>query len=714
NNRGAAYQAEVSVHFHWREELEIFGRIDGIAEEGGETVIEEFKTSLETGEALPLDHEVHRLQAESYAWMWWKKQGVLPRLRLEYVHPDDSLPTRRHEWCPDPDALNARMEDLLDRWLRHQRCESLRRRERDAALCALRFPFPQMRPGQSELLEAVDRQFREGGKLYVQAPTGIGKTMGILLPALRALGQGRFQTLVIATCRNTGKRIFEEAAVHLFPASEGLRMLTLVARERICRETGSPCDCENCPLAKGFYDRLASGMAELRTRKSWTAEVWQSVAEQHRLCPFAFMMHAAREADVLLGDLNYALDPAARLEFLFGASPESVGLLIDEAHHLPDRSRGMISAALDIRMLQGALRALSPELRQTLQADLQRVLREIRRYEKEQLDEKGLPREGAGAPEGPARAVSRALEALENSFSAEKMQPGDPRLDMHRMLSGFRQSMLHRQDSHVCTQEGTVFYHLCLDASDWLRDRLGRMHAVVMFSGTLLPLEVFMRLTGAEAEDARLELPSPYPREHFPLCLEAGLPLVWKARGPELYERLARRIVAELTARAVKTLVFFPSYQLMEEVAARLPREDIWLGPVRIQPRGLQEEAAEDFLRPFREQKGPLCGLAVLGGALNEGIDLPGAALESVIVVSIGLPAICRERELMRDWYQARGEEGFMLAYTLPGLVRVLQALGRVIRGPQDRGTGLLIDPRFRHPLYGRYLGENLREETFF
>ena len=186
--------------------------------------------------------------------------------------------------------------------------------------------------------------------------------------------------------------------------------------------------------------------------------------------------------------------------------------------------------------------------------------------------------------------------------------------------------------------------------------------------------------------------------------LEEGLPLVWKARGPELYDRLTRRIVAELTTRAVKTLVFFPSYALMEEIASRMPKDDLWLGPVWKQPRGLQERDADDFLRPFREEDGPMTGLAVLGGALNEGIDLPGKVLESVIVVSIGLPGVSRERELIRGWFNAQGEEGFMMAYTLPGLIRVLQALGRVIRGPEDRGTALLIDPRFNHPVYRKYI----------
>ncbi|WFB37159.1 helicase C-terminal domain-containing protein [Kiritimatiellota bacterium B12222] len=704
-DRGEGYRAEVSVKTTWAlegEQVEIFGRMDGLALEGEGYVIEEFKTSRDYTERLPLDHGMHVLQAELYAWIWWKSEGVIPKVRLEYVNPDPHQPTRKIEWVPE--SLDQRMEEICTRWMSLCLAQEAWISDRNQRLQALQFPFAEMRPGQEQLVASVKETFTTKGQLFVQAPTGIGKTMGVLLPALQALGEGEYQTLVVATCRNTGKRIFEEAFGHLFPAEAGLRVLTLLARDRVCTQVGSPCTCEDCPLAKGFYDRLPEGLIELRQQKFWNAETWQAVAARHQLCPFAFMMHAAREADVIIGDLNYALDPSARLEFLFGERPETVGLLIDEAHHLPERSRAMISANLDLRKFQEQLKKLTPEMRQLLHKDLQRVLREVRTYQKLYLTEEGLPKPGADSPDQIARACTRALEALDESFADGVRQGDDPRNDLYQMLNEFRQSTQQVQPSHVCTREGTVFCHLCLDASAWLMKRWDSLSAVVIFSGTLLPLDVFLKQSGALERATQLELQSPYNSHFFKVALEEEIPLVWKARGPELYERLAQRIMAELTAHAVKTLVFFPSYALMDEVAARLPKDDIWLGPILVQPRGLQEEAADAFLKPFRESQGPVTGLAVLGGALNEGIDLPGEALESVIVVSIGLPGISRERELMRKWYEDQGEEGFVMAYTLPGLVRVLQAMGRVIRGPRDRGTGLLIDPRFRHPLYQKYI----------
>ena len=701
--RGGNYRAEVPIQGEWHG-LEIYGRMDGVESDLAGVVIEELKTSRDLNGVLPLDHSVHVLQAEVYAWLWWRAQGNMPGLRLVYVHPDPEIPPRRMEWQPDAPELSARIEQLLTAW--RQACDAREAwiEERNARLRQLAFPFTGLRPGQQALMQEMENTLGAGGQLYVQAPTGIGKTIGIFLPALKAMGEGKFETLMIATCRNTGKRIFEEAARQLFPEGSGLRMLTLVAKERICNQTGSPCDCESCPLALGFYDRLAAGLAALRACRFWDAETWQAVAAAHQLCPFALMMHAAREADVILGDLNYALDPSARLEFLFGEKGPATCLIIDEAHHVPERSRAMLSASLNPREIQTQIRGLSAEVKLLLNVPVQRVLRELRAYIKDQLDPEGWPRPAAEAPEALGQACGRALECLESAFADSPGLTGDPRVALYRTLYSFRQSMDNRQVSHVCTLEDGIFHHLCLDASEWLKRCFTPLASTVMFSGTLLPFDLFKRQTGALPEARALQLPSPYDASRFRIELEDEIPLVWKARGPELYERLTRRIVAELTARAVKTLVFFPSYTLMEEVAARMPKGDMWMGPVYLQPRGLQEEAADDFLRPFRESEGPMCGLAVLGGALNEGIDLPGRALESVIVVSIGLPGICRERELIRRWYDAKGEEGFVMAYTYPGLVRVLQAMGRVIRGPEDRGTALLIDPRFRHAFYRDFL----------
>lgn len=280
------------------------------------------------------------------------------------------------------------------------------------------------------------------------------------------------------------------------------------------------------------------------------------------------------------------------------------------------------------------------------------------------------------------------------------------------MLRDFHLSVDRRLSSHLTYREAQVLHHFCRDVAEWLRERFRDVWAVGLFSATLDPMDSFRRLTGAEPGDRALRLVSPFDPGRLRIEVEGSIPVVWKARTSALYDRLAARIQAFAAEEPGKSLVFFPSYAFMQEVAKRLPPHDLWTGPLRVQPRGMQERDAERFLEPFRMDRGPITGFAVLGGALNEGIDLPGEALTAVVVVSIGLPAICREREILRNWFQERDGEGFYYAYSLPGLLRVRQAAGRVIRGPEDRGRVLLIDPRFGHPLYRSLRGEDVGSET--
>ncbi len=699
-SRGEDYQKEVSLRCTWRDSLELFGRIDGVATEDGQTVIEEIKTTRETDDSLPLDHSVHRLQALIYAWMWWKQQGCCPRARLVYASPDTRDAERMLDLEFSPEELDREVDTACQRWWEFNSSLTTWRELRDASLRDLAFPHPERRPGQTELMEAATRTLRQGGRLYAQAATGVGKTLALLVPLLQAMGEGRLRKIFIASCRNTGKTVFSESVQLLLERGAKLRALTLEARERVCRNSGSPCDCAICPLALGFFDRLPKALQALRLESHWDTETWLRVAAAHELCPHAFLLNAIREADVLIGDLNYAFDPSARLEQWMSEAPETLGVLIDEAHHLPERSRDMLSARLD-------LRSLSPKDAQLLRGltpFLQRVRQAFREYQRAELEEDGSPKVGQNPPLNLAETCRRAAEALELSFGTSPRQPNDPRDELYRQFRSFSLSVERRQPSQVYFREGQTLRSFCRDPAPWLNERFSELHALFFCSATLEPLPVFRRLTGALPENREIVLPSPFDPSRFPIQVEKSIPIVWKSRGAEVYDRLAARIQGFLSESPGKALVFLPSFDMLEEVRKRLPEHDLWLGPVQAQPRGLQEEAAREFLLPFRKSQGAVTGLAVLGGVLNEGIDLPGGALSTVVVVSIGLPAVTRERELLRAWYQEQGEDGFGLAYTVPGLVRVLQALGRVIRGPEDSGRALLVDPRFDHPFYRPFL----------
>lgn len=701
---GGAVQTEVSLTLPRTvdgETVSLHGRVDLLrAEPGGGVCIEEIKTTRAQAGERPPDFGEHRMQALLYAWMWLELNGGSVRFCIHYVPPDRGEGWRVLE-IPDPAQLRAEAEAALQRYAafaREQRAWCARRNQR---LQTLLFPFTALRPGQQTMMDAVARTFSTGGRLDVEAPTGIGKTFAVLVPALRALGGGTVQTLMLATCRNSGKSMIETTLSRLVEEQQlPLRVLTLVAKDRCCNATGSPCDCSRCPLALGFYDRLAAGLADLRQQPQWTREVWMAVAARHRLCPFAFLMHAAREADVLLGDVNYVLDPGARLAFLFEARPGGIGLLLDEAHHLPDRARDMFSASLDLHLLQRALRSPDAQLR-SLSA-----LRPVRRAAQQLFPaaEGEAPMTGA-PPRELAEACRRAALELEASLGTSPPAGDDLRTDLFRMLQGFWLNVERHSAAHVTYLDGQTLCHYCRDASAEIRTVVDSLHAAVFFSATLSPMPAFQRLSGAAEGSPALVLPSPYDPRNLHLEIEDRIPVVYRARDAKLYDTLARRIRQFLEASPGKTLVFLPSFGVLEEIRSRLPQHDLWFGEVLAQTRGMQETETEAFLRPFREGPGPLTALAVLGGALNEGIDLPGDQLQAVVVVSIGLPALTPARELLRAYHEAQGEDGFVYAYTLPGLTRVRQALGRVIRGPEDTGRALLIDPRFRHPIYAPFLG---------
>ena len=702
SDRGPDFQAEVSLRTTWEGpcgRLELQGRADGVEQTPDGPLIEEIKTTRAPEGETPLDAPVHRLQALVYAWMWWKIEGVCPRFRVRYLPPE-----RGDGWCVDfnlsPEQLAREVDAAATVYLQWLQGHDQWIARRNAGLTSLAFPHDVTRPGQEELMAAAGQVLHRGGRLYAEAPTGVGKTLAVLVPALRALGQGACQSVFVATCRNSGKTMFTDALETLIGQGTEIRSLTLVAKDRVCRNNGTPCDVSACPLALGFYDRLNDAMAEWREQAAKDTAAWQRVAENHRLCPFAFMMHAAREADILIGDVNHALDPTARLHFLFGTKPETTALLIDEAHHLPERSREMYSAELDLAELGKILRGLSPNLR-GLSPHLRRVQRAAREVDLFDGITETPPRE-------LAEACRRAAEAVDLSYGACPRLAEDPRPALARVLRGFWLGVERHGPAHVVYRDGQVLHHFCRDAAEPVGADLDAVHAAILFSATLRPMGVFRQLTGSTPRDQELVLPSPFDPERFPLSLETDIPVVYRARGPATYDRLVARIRRFLEERPGKTLVYLPSFEVLEEIRKRLPTDDLWLGPVLAQPRGLQEAESVSFLKPFREDGGPITALAVLGGALNEGIDLPGEALTGVIVVSIGLPAVTPRREILRNYHQARGEDGFVLAYTFPGLLRVLQALGRVIRGPEDRGRALLIDPRFEHPFYREFLGSSL------
>jgi DNA excision repair protein ERCC-2 len=575
---------------------------------------------------------------------------------------------------------------------------------RDASIAAVQFPHAAYRPGQRELAVAVYRAIRRDGRLFASAPTGIGKTISVLFPAVKSLRKGTAEKIFYLTAKTVGRAIAEQALGELRGRGLRLRSVTLTAREKVCVRDGRACEVATCPLAVGFYDRVKAALAEALDAEALDRATLAAVGERHRVCPYALALEAARWVDVLIGDFNHLFDPAAYLREHFEENAGAHIALVDEAHNLIDRSREMFSAELtrrEVRELRKNLRTALPACAKALGA----VDRFLAKAEGEE-ESASVVREPVvtdAVPEELVALVQRCADEAERWLVRnEEAEWREELLQFYFRANAFlRTAELFDERFKMIAEagrEGRVRL-FCVDPSRLLAKAIERVRAAVFFSATLTPLEFFRDSLGGAEGDALVQCGSPFPPENLAVLVADDIATDFKRRDATVDE-VVEALCAFVGARAGNYLIFFPSYKYLEAVAERLrPRlaEVSWL----VQAAAMSEEARADFLGEFRAEAGrTLVACAVMGGIFGEGIDLVGERLIGVAVVGVGLPQVCLERELIRRFFAGARGAGFEFAYQFPGMNRVLQAAGRVIRSETDRGVVLLIDERFGEARY--------------
>lgn len=710
--RPADYRAEVPISYRVEADdlvLEISGRIDGLLVADAAVLVEEIKTTEADLDEISRENPAHWAQAKLYAFMVAEQEG-LDAIDVQLTY----LQLATHEHRADRrtfayDELAAFCAAIIERYLRwarryHQWCA-----ERDLALEALQFPFAEYRPGQRDLAVATYRAIDGRGRAFAQAPTGIGKTISTLFPAAKALGLGHAEKIFYLTAKTSGRKIAEKTLDDLRGGGARLKGLTLTARDKICFKPngGSTCDPEQCEFARGYYDRINDALEDIFTHHAFTRSLIEEYAQKHRVCPFEFSLDLTPWADVVICDYNYVFDPRAFLKRFFQEAGGQYALLIDEAHNLVDRAREMFSADLN----QAAIADLEHAVGKT-HPDLGKQLAALNRYFA-QLGNK-VAREGDGrcwvSPQVPTELlglVHKFIRAAEQVLERGAALPfWDELVECYFRALGFER-IGELFNAHYTTYgekqgEDIRFRLFCLDPAPNIRQALGRGCAAVFFSATLSPLAYFRDLLGGEEGDTLLSLGSPFPPEHLRLLLAAHIETTYKKRG-ESYGLVAESIAALVSQRAGNYLAFFPSYKYMEEVATRFaaayPRIDLL-----VQESGMSDRQREAFLAAFDAEPLPpaqyTVGFAVMGGVFGEGIDLVGERLVGAVVVGVGLPQLCLERDLICRYFDERDIPGFAYAYVYPGMNRVLQAAGRVIRTASDRGAILLVDRRFSQSRY--------------
>lgn len=687
--------------------LTLGGRIDGVFAGDPIPVIEEIKTTRrDPAEAAAGEDVLHWGQAKVYGFLYATANGCERiGVQLTYARLDTGR-TREIRRTFEVEELRAFFEDLLGRYLEWAGGVVRWRRERDASIARLEFPYPGYRPGQREMMDAVTRTLHAGSRTFIQAATGIGKTMAVLLPAVQSIAAQVSEKVFYLTARNTGRLAAETAVDELRAQGLRLKALSLTAKEKACVNPGRACTPEECDVARGHYDRLpAARLAAFEELDAWTRDAVADIARRFAVCPFELGLELSTWADLIVGDYNYAFDPGAYLRRFFGEGPGRYSFLVDEAHNLVDRSREMFSAELRRRPLVELRRAVKTSL-PAVHRTLGRVVRWMGAAH-ERCVEAGGPVADREAPEDLYPLLQEFLIAAEKWLERNTTAPfRQALLDGYFEAGGFLRVSEQFDRSYAACYEaiGTdVRARLfCIDPSRQLADALARGRAAVFFSATLAPFDYFKTLLAGDAAET-LVLPSPFPAENLGVFIADRISTYYRQRD-RTRSAIAHIVRAFVHRRPGNYLLFFPSYAylnlVLEEFRTHAPQLDIV-----VQESGMSEREREAFLARF-ETDAPrtLVGFAVMGGVFGEGIDLVGTRLSGAAVVGVGLPGVCLERELIRTHFDERLELGYEYAYMYPGVNRVLQAAGRVIRSETDRGVVLLIDRRYGGDDYRRLL----------
>jgi Rad3-related DNA helicase len=694
--RGAGYEREVVLE-GTHAELRVRGRADGW--DPARNRLEEIKTHRGDLSRQPANHRhLHWAQAKVYAALLCAQRG-LPEVTVALVYFD--IATQREtvlEEVHGREALQAFFEDQCNRFLDWARRELAHRAARDAALQALAFPFGEFRAGQRALAEDSFRAAARGRCLMVQAPTGIGKTVGTLFPVLKAMPGAAVDKVFFVAAKTPGRRLALDAFARIAPAPAAvpLRVLELTARDKACEHPDKACHGESCPLARGFYDKLPAARAEALTLACMDAPALRDVALRHAVCPYYLAQELARWADAVVGDYHYVFDASALLHALAQERGWRTVVLVDEAHNLVERGREMYSARMDPAALAAVRRSGPPKVRRALgklakawdgldagQDAPYRVLEE-------------LPEHWLGALQNAAAAIGDHLAEAPHEPAPQLQQFWFDALAMLRLAESFGEHSVfdvtlrrgaRGTDALPCIRN--------LIPAPFLAPRFAATHASVLFSATLGPPAFYRDTLGLPADTVWSEVESPFDASQLAVRLVRSISTRWADRERSLAP-IAALIARQYAAQPGNYLAFFSSFDYLQQVAALLRARHPGL-PVFEQSPSMPEDQRRAFLDRFAPG-GCGIGFAVLGGSFGEGIDLPGDRLVGAFIATLGLPQVNPVNEEMRRRMGRAFGAGYDYAYLYPGIRKVVQAAGRVIRTRDDRGTVVLIDDRFAQP----------------
>ncbi len=709
--------------------LSVNGRFDAMMQKPGKPPmifeIKSFNSTKESFEALVRPEHVTQLKLYGAMYLLGNSETLDISLTLRYVSIT-TLESYEDTFTMSFEEAEAYWEEICSEYCIFAKTLLDYKNSLMDSTAQIKFPFDTIRSGQKEFMKKALLALNSQEAFFVEAPTGIGKTVSVLYPAIKGLLKNRYDKIFYLTAKEATRGVAEATINQMRRSGLIIRSITLRSKEKMC-PYGTECDAKFCPLAKDYYGKLKEALAESLVLDEITPEKITEIALRHGICPHEFMLDTMNYCTVIIGDYNHIFSPRVSM---ISKEPgdQRVAVLVDEAHNMIDRGRDMFSASFSLSLIDDMLRDFKGT-----DTKIETMLHQLRNYFvnlgtcfdsassgfkllEEAEERKVLMTENWEAMRQPPRQLYAKLWYTIRNLSPvlDRLEQGQCRRTSMKFFFEARYFLTvleHYFDSAYITtasrEKNEITITLdCLDCASKLDYIIKDRMSVIFFSATFTPYEYYRNcLVGPDCDySSFLRLPSPFPPENLEIIIDSDISTTYKNRSLT-QDDLAYRIAECLKDRTGNHMIFFPSFEYLQQIMPRIENElnnkGVKSFKVVSQITDMTNTEKEEFLKCFSEPyNGLLIGAAVLGGHFGEGIDLTGDKLTGVVIVGVGLPKISPERQILSNYYSERFGDGFSFAYRFPGWQKVLQAVGRVIRTETDTGFALLIDSRLANPEY--------------
>ena len=676
-------------------EVILEGRADGIIDLGSTAIIDEIKSTI-----VPLEEyfesqkEWHLGQAKCYALMYAHEKGYSSvSIRLTYIHQVD-----KSQLIKTFDYLTSELENevgkLLIDYIDFFKILFDRKVKRNESAQNLQFPFGNFREGQKELAKYSYGIAQNGGILFAEAPTGIGKTISTLFPCVKSFANTENEKIFYLTAKNSGKEMAFNTANLLISNGLEASLIEILAKDKVCFCQGKACNPDECPFAKGYYTKIRDVVKNsIINRKAFATEDILEIAKHNAICPFELSLDLSLYMDIIVCDYNYFFDPIVYLKRFFDSDASNMIVLVDEAHNLVERSRDMYSASFDSFRFKQVKRSLKHFDYKKYKTAQTRLTKFFKKYEDFPLGNTSIELFDRTDLNSLSNYLVACLDVNKNHHSVVSEEFTEFYLDLNKFIK-----LLDFYDETFSlyvtkkSEDDIKINLFCVDPSEHLKRTLDQVKGKIFFSATLSPAKYYLDVIGRNTNNPLLNLPSPFDKKNMKVLVAPKISVRYKNRQ-ETVNQVADYIKEFVSHKIGNYFIYVPSYEYLEMLVPHLKNGDFEL---LVQEKDMNESEKELFLSCFVEKpEETMLGVAVLGGAFSEGIDLVGERVIGVAIVGVGIPQICFERDLIRNYFDKTEGKGYEYAYASPGINKVMQALGRVIRSETDRGVALLIDDRY-------------------